>query len=391
MNRHTRTGGIMTRLLTAKRTRFLVFGLALVALAIASGCGGRGVSSSPSDRPAAKAARHWRAIADAPESIAAGRTMVWTGSEMIVTGVNPGSDGTFIDSTEVAEAYNPSTNAWRQLPAPPRTENYCRRDAAWTGNEMLVWGCGVTAYDPAMDQWRRLPDAPTIHGIVAWTGRELIGWGGGCCGDASDDGSAYNPATNTWRKLAPAPVSGQQSPVGAWTGRELVIFNGQSPEGKRVGGAAYNPRTDTWRRIRSERRLSALAVAVYDGNEIHVLGARPDTVFSFNPSNNRWRRLPRTELGTDGLVAAWTGNRLIAAGATTRAYDPPRDLWATFASSPLGHREGAQGVWTGRELIVWGGLVPPPANVSSGPKYMSDGAAFRPPKYSPPLPQCCGG
>jgi hypothetical protein len=130
---------------------------------------------------------------------------------------------------------------------------------------------------------------------------------------------------------------------------------------------------------------------VYDGNEIHVLGARPDTVFSFNPSNNRWRRLPRTELGTDGLVAAWTGNRLIAAGATTRAYDPPRDLWTTFASSPLGHREGAQGVWTGRELIVWGGLVPPPANVSSGPKYMSDGAAFRPPKYSPPLPQCCGG
>jgi hypothetical protein len=391
MNTNTRTGGIMARLLDHKRHAFLVFGLALAAVAIVAGCGVKSPSSSPADRPTARAAGHWRAIADAPEPIAAGRTTVWTGDEMIVTGVNPGSDGTFIDSTELAEAYNPRTDSWRRLPAPPRTENYCKRDAAWTGKEMLVWGCRATAYNPTTNQWRRLPDAPTRHGIVAWTGRELIGWGGGCCGDVSDDGSAYNPATNTWRKLAAAPVSGQQSPVGAWTGRELVIFNGRSPEGTRVGGAAYNPRTDTWRRIPSQPSVRSGSIAVYDGNEIHVLGARRNAVFSFNPSNDHWRQLPRTELATDGLVAAWTGNRLIASGVTTRAYDPPRDLWTTFSSSPLGPREEAQGVWTGHELIVWGGLVPPPANASTGPKYLTDGAAFRPPKYSPPLPQCCGG
>ena len=381
----------MARLLKANRPALIVLGLALAAVAIVAGCGGRGGSSAASHRPTANATGNWRALPNAPEAIAAGRTTVWTGSEMIVTGIKLDANGTFINSTEVAEAYNPGTSTWRLLPTPPKTENYCRRSAAWTGEEMLVWGCELTAYNPTSNRWHRLPDSPTRHGIVVWTGRELVGWGGGCCGDVSDDGSAYDPATNAWRKVAPAPISGQQSPIGAWTGRELVIFNGRSPEGTRVGGAAYNPTTDTWRRIPSQPSSRSGSVAVYDGNEIHVLGARRGgTVFSFNPTNDRWRQLPRTALAGEGLVAAWTGNRLIASAATTGAYDPARNIWTTLAPSPLGARQGAQGVWTGRELVIWGGFVPPPANASSSPKYLSDGAAFLPPKYSPPPPEHSG-
>jgi N-acetylneuraminic acid mutarotase len=302
---------------------------------------------------------------------------------MIVAGVNPGSDGTFIHSTEVAQAYDPAADTWRELAAPPATPGYCRRDAVWTGKQMLVWGCDLLSYDPVANKWRRLPDPPTRHGIVAWTGHELIGWGGGCCGDVSDDGSAYNPATNTWRKLAPAPVNGQQSPLGAWTGRELVIFNGHGPEGDRVGGAAYNPKSDTWRRIPSRPGIRALT-AVSDGNEIYAVGG--PRVLAFNPSNNHWRQMPRSAAGAGDLVAVWTGNRLIVSGAATKAYDPARDLWATLSSSPLGPRLGAEAVWTDREMIVWGGGVPA---ASGSPKYLSSGAAFLPPKYSPRLPECC--
>jgi N-acetylneuraminic acid mutarotase len=382
MRENNRTGGIMVRLLKAKRLGFIVFGLALATVAIVAGCGVGGGSGAASGHLTPKAAGHWRAIANAPAPIASERTTIWTGSEMIVTGVNPGSDGTYIDSTEVAEAYNPRTNAWRMLPAPPKTENYCKRSAVWTGSEMLVWGCEVTAYDPKTNHWLRLPDAPTRHGIVAWTGRELIGWGGGCCGDVSDDGSAYSPATNTWRKLAPAPINGQQSPIGAWTGRELVIFNGHGPEGDRVGGAAYNPETDSWRRIPSQPGIRALT-AVYDGNEIYAVGGL--RVLAFNPSNNSRRQLPRTAVGAGDLLAVWTGDRLIVTGSAAKAYDPPRDLWTTLSPSPLGLRQEAGAVWTGRELIVWGGLLPA---ASGSPKYLADGAAFNPPKYSAPLPQC---
>jgi hypothetical protein len=371
----------MSRLSKIKNSLLLLLALVAAVAAILVGLGFVSGSSSKSTS-LSRASGQWHAIADAPEPIAADRTTIWTGSEMIVTGFNPGSDGTFTDSTEVAQAYDPGTNAWRQLPEPPATANYCRRSAAWTGHEMLVWGCGLTAYNPTTNQWRRLPDSPTRNGIVVWTGRELIGWGGGCCGDVSDDGSAYNPATNTWRKLAPAPVSGQQSPVGAWTGRELVIFNGHGPEGDRVGGAAYNPKTDTWRRISSQSGIRALT-AVYDVNEIYAIGG--PRVLAFNPSNNSWRQLRRIAFGAGDVVAVWTGNRLIVSGTATRAYDPPRDLWTMLSPSPLGSRQGADAVWTGREMIVWGGEVPA---ASGSPKYLADGAALLPVKYSPPLPQC---
>src|SRR5215470_9494005 len=87
MGGDTTTGGIMDRRLTKRGSAFLAFGLALAAVAVAAGCGVGGGSRSAADRPTAKAAGPWRAISNAPEPIAAGRTSVWTGSEMIVTGV----------------------------------------------------------------------------------------------------------------------------------------------------------------------------------------------------------------------------------------------------------------------------------------------------------------
>src|SRR5262249_27228157 len=98
-------GGTMSSLARIKHPVLAACGLALAAAAILIGAGFVGSNS----HSAAKAAGPWRAIAEAPHSIAAGRTTVWTGSEMIVTGVNPGSDGTYIDSTRVAEAYSPRT------------------------------------------------------------------------------------------------------------------------------------------------------------------------------------------------------------------------------------------------------------------------------------------
>ena len=101
----------MSRFTKIKIPLLLVFSLAAAAAAILIGAGFVGGSSSASDRSAAKAGA-WRRVAQAPEPIAARRTAVWTGTEMIVAGVNPGSDGTFIHSTEVAEAYDPAADTW---------------------------------------------------------------------------------------------------------------------------------------------------------------------------------------------------------------------------------------------------------------------------------------
>ena len=322
---------------------------------------------------------------------------VWTGKEMIVFGRvdKHGPAGEMLGSTNVAAAYDPAANTWRRLAPPLSAPGYTGNwRAVWTGKEMLVWGDVNQAFDPATDRWRRLPPAPAGRGgIVVWTGHELIEWGGGCCGDVSSDGAAYDPSTNAWRTIAPPPVGGQQSPVGAWTGQELVIFPGQDPEGKAVQGAAYDPAADTWRRIAS-LPTPAGAYAVWDGREVLVAGGRRASTlatagFAYDPATNRSRRLPPTA-GRAGAAAVWTGRRLLVWGGQTfpganvparhgLTYDPIGDRWSRLPESPLSPRIDPTVVWTGRELIVWGGsTISCRRNAPCQTRLHADGAAFRP-------------
>jgi hypothetical protein len=357
--------------------------LALLALIVAGATVGVLVGSGAVPGSARRATSGpWRGISRAPFALAPGGTSVWTGKEMIVYGAKSADF-----SVDAAAAYDPAANRWRQLAEPPHTPNYCRRSAVWTGTEMLVWGCRQLAFDPATDHWRLLPPAPSgvAGGLVVWTGRELISWGGGCCGDASSQGAAFNPDSDSWRRLAPSPLAPSQGPVGAWTGRELFMFvSGLDPDGKPIAGparaAAYNPATDTWRRIAAPPELRT--AAVWDGHEILLVGGS-GAGYAYNPEANVWRRLPAAKSGGMQSVVAWTGRQLLLFGRETApnsllAYDPQRNGWSTLANAPLRGRVAPTAVWTGRELIVWGGVVGTPAGTSIPPEYPSDGAAFSP-------------
>jgi len=341
----------------------------------------------------------WQLLPASPIATPAVRLSVWTGKEMIVFGhvEKRGPKGEILGSTNAAAAYDPAASSWRRLATPLSSSGYPGRwGAVWTGKEMLVWGDVNQAFDPATNRWRRLPPAPGGRGgILVWTGRELIEWGGGCCGDVSSDGAAYNPSTDSWRKIALPPVGGQQSPVGAWTGKELVIFPGQDPEGKPVDGAAYAPARDTWRRIGSRPAPPAGAYAVWDGHEVLVAGgtragyALSKAGFAYDPATNRSRRLSPTG-GRTGAAAVWTGRRLLVwggqtfPGATVRArhglsYDPIGNRWSPLPPSPLPPRVDPTAVWTGRELIVWGGTTTScQANGPCHTRFHADGAAFAP-------------
>jgi hypothetical protein len=350
----------------------------------------------------------WQRLPAAPVAIEASRTSVWTGTEMLVygvTGVAP--DGNFLKAVNVADAYNPATHSWRRLADPPGPrESLGSNPATWTGKEMLVWPS--KAFNPRTNLWRRLPAAPTdAGGLVVWSGRELIGWGGGCCGDAFSDGAAYRPATNSWRKLARSPLAGSQHPVGAWTGRELMIFvGGLDPDGKPwparlARAAAYNPTTNRWRRIAQLPGPRGGATAVWDGRELLVVGGagralpgRPAPLarvgFAYNPATNRWRRLSPMPSGRAGAAVVWTGKRILVWGGSLNgdgkppvfpvhglAYDPKADRWSTLPQSPLQGRLDPTAVWTGSQLILWGGDKPA-TPLGTGTKYLADGAAFRP-------------
>jgi hypothetical protein len=332
------------------KTLALLATLAGLAFALA-GCGAEGTSPAAPPRPA------WSMLPAAPAKIDIGLTAAWTGKELIVSGIRS------------AAAYDPATGQWRRLAAPPKTANYCHRDAAWTGHELLVWGCGQLSYDPASDSWHRLPHAPTGEGFAAWTGRELIGWGGGCCGDAWAGGSAYDPTMDSWRTLARSPLVPTQEPIGAWTGRELLlVVNGlQAVDGKPAPAslaraAAYDPETDTWRRLASPPLTGLLAghAAAWDGRELIVVGAGANnrSALAYRPATNRWRPIAASPSPLSNAQAFWTGRRLLVWGGaeTARAlsYDPRENRWSVLPRPPV-QGTGQAAAWTGDRLLVWNG------------------------------------
>lgn len=75
----------------------------------------------------------------------------------------------------------------------------------------------------------------------------------------------------------------------------------------------------------------------------------------------------------------WTGTELIVWGGTDPAvgcsadgarYDPTTSAWSPLPPAPLAPRMGATAVWTGTEFIVWGGCCKD--------KCFADGARYRP-------------
>jgi hypothetical protein len=341
----------------------------------------------------------WQRLPAAPIPAPYLSASIWTGSQMLIFGrvsrPYPARD------FDVLAAYHPANRAWRRLPpGPGRKGAFQGSDTSvWTGKEMIVWGITTAAFSPLTGRWRTLPPSPIASRaaptLVVWTGRQMIGWGGGCCGESASDGAAYTPATNSWQKLPTGPLAGRYA-SGAWTGRELIISGGSNADGKIFAdAAAYTPATNSWRKLANLPVPLTQDVAVWDGNEVLLVGGRtsfggPSPLaahgFAYNPATNRWRRLPSMGPGRTGQVAVWTGRQLLVWGGETLraresippphgvAYEPAHNRWSALPTSPLRGRSSPTGVWTGRQMIVWGGQPIEKAT----PRSLNDGAAYTP-------------
>ena len=341
----------------------------------------------------------WRPLPPAPVVADFGSaTSVWTGHELLVfgrdtrTALDPNGNPYSIGAVNVAAAYDVAARRWRPLAPPKGPSNSPGTAAVWTGKQMLVWGSfDYEAYDVASNRWRRLPPAPSARGIVVWTGKEMIGWGGGCCGDAFSSGSAYSLATNRWRLLPRSPLAGNQHPIGAWTGRELVLLvsgldaDGKPAPARLARAAAYDPGKNRWRRLAPPPAVRIGAAAVWDGREILMVGGaapggRPTkTAFAFDPGTNRWRNLAPMPSGRSGALTLWTGKSMLVVGGqggrSPLAYDPRTNRWSVLPRPPLPARLEPTAAWTGRSLIVWGGVP-----TATWGQFRSAGAEFTPPR-----------
>jgi len=272
---------------------------------------------------------------------------------------------------------------------------------AWTGTSMLVWGARTGLYtftdemerwDRDVNAWTRGPTAPITGRYLmanAWTGTEFVVWGGQNVGSWQSDGFVYTPATNTSRLTATmgAP-SARHSALAVWTGREVFVWGGRSGYSASINsfgdGALYDPVMNTWRPVPTAGAPVSRygAAIVWTGSEVLVWGGaqvvsgaftfRSDGA-AFNPDTNTWR--PITSAGAPtprrsedlSSFGVWTGRELLVWGgqgalgaplADGGRYDPATDRWTpiTTVDAPVARFADVQ-VWTGSEFFIQGGML----------------------------------
>jgi hypothetical protein len=389
--------------------------VALLA-AVTVACAGIGSPDRASqERVGSQRPNSWRVIAESPIEPGYGHLAVWTGEEMIVWGGSRLDEDTLRSSpVRDGAAYDPRTDSWRKIPAAP-VPGGSGYSVVWTGEEMVVWGdprrgrrsegnVGA-AFDPATNTWRRIASGPLTgragH-LAMWTGDEMIAWGGFLTSYTQErydgEGAVYDPRTDSWQLLPRAPLPAGYDAMGAWTGDEVIVLAtpmGNDPDDypKFAQAAAYDPAADSWRELPRpphvayvsppaaflDGKLMLLSLGgQVDGGEVNNYGRSYDTGGVFDVSSNEWR--PHSEPPTRPSQT-WpqiaTDEEVIIDGL---AYDPERDAWRVLPDFPLGAREFPAMVWTGRELIVWGGAKLATGNVIvDPPPPRNTGAAYRPP------------
>ncbi len=285
-------------------------------------------------------------------------TAVWTGTEMIVWG---GEVDTAVDPagvTATGARYDPVAKTWTAMStanAPPPRHSHV---AVWTGSKMLVWGgYGDTAfeqsggvYDPATDEWKPMagsgaPQARVAHTAV-WTGAEMIVWGG-LNGNALGTGARYDVAADTWA-ATPQGLSQRYSHGAVWTGSQMLVWGGNDYFDWHNDGRFFDP-AGGWGGTTSMTDVPAFReqhTALWTGTQLVVWG------------------------GFDGGVNLSSGGVLDLSGGGGGTWSA-----ITTAGAPAG-RQKHVGVWTGSQMMVWGGCGDESCNSPSPP--FADGGFWAP-------------
>jgi N-acetylneuraminic acid mutarotase len=321
--------------------------------------------------------------------------LIWGGQD--VEGARYRADGA---------AYDLAKGTWSSIPKAP-LQARGRAVAVWTGTRLLVWGGEVqggqikskafadgASFDPASRQWARLAPAPlTPRGLATavWTGSRMLVWGGELIGgkqpsptpatgeeeeggNLQNQGASYDPATDRWTRMARSPLRGRARARAVWTGKQMIVWGGGSTVEDQVAfadGASYDPATDTWLSIGSAPvPPGGRYEAVWTGKQMIVWGGGSQgRGAAYDPATNRWTAIPNAPLPfISAPNVVWTGRLMLVWGlpesqaqseapiGAGAAYDPSSRQWIPLNRTDGPAGQGQAAVWTGREMLVWGGF-----------------------------------
>jgi len=301
------------------------------------------------------------------------------------------------DSTPFQQA-----NSWRTISsnaAPSYLKNYSTLPI---NNNLFLFGGlqnGILSnqgyiYDKTSDNWEVLNklNAPTPrHNNIGMlqTNAEVIIIGGDQYGfPSSFYGAKYRLSTKVWSPISsvngPSPRSGFEL---VWTGTRMLLWGGLAT------GGIYNPINNTWLTISEVNAPSARKEfqSFWTGTEWIIWGGRttgfPSTIITngakYNPTTNTWTTIstvnaPLNNVNNKAGAALWTGTEMIIWGGanavgtsiqTGARYNPVTNTWTTMAAlnAPT-PRIFFNSAWTGSQLLVWGGVTVS-APIQSGARY----------------------
>lgn len=193
----------------------------------------------------------------------------------------------------------------------------------------------------------------------------------------------------------------------AYTAVALTGLVSCSGDGGGSGGSVSLATVGTWKAMTpAPLSTRVFPASAWTGTELFVWGGRACTPgkcddesvepftdgAAYDPAADTWKALPAAPLsGRAGAVALWTGTEVLVWGgngpdkltrADGAAFNPSTAAWRPLATSPFVTSTMSR-VWTGKEMLAFGSAAATPERVD-GAAYDPAGDAWRPIK-SPPL------
>lgn len=322
---------------------------------------------------------------------------LWTGSEMIIWG---GYDVTGFPISTGAR-FDPAAGTWTALPTAGAPSPREHASATWTGSNLVVWGgvLGIAAlgdgarWNAASNTWSPIatvgaPAARANHSAT-WTGSELIVWGGTAGNGDLASGARWSQASDTWTALATTNApSARHAHSATWTGSQLVIWGGSNATGALRDGARVTPSGSAWTALPTTGAPTARTghVAVWTGDQILIFGgaaandATATSVARLSPITWSWQGTTPPPIARWGHAGVWTGTELLVWGGFSGAgfsaiadggrFNQATSTWAPIAATGAPSPRGLHSaVWTGTEMVVWGGLDENLTALNNGARY----------------------
>ena len=357
----------------------------------------------------------------------------------------------FVYSLGTGALYDPTTDVWKPISAPPAGAPTDPAVIVWTGARVYMFGkhddptvrSGVS-YDPVNDAWRLTPNAPSnldCHPQGVWspdTG-DIFMWGCSSKSTLNGTGWRYRPSARAWYYTPKSPLSTRFMHTMAYTKLgKVIVFGGCDATVDAACRSGLNdaavidlhyPRT--WTKVadapyRDADHYSGMGSGYgwriwggYRGpnyGQATFWGSGYGAVF--DQDTLQWTAIPHYPDSGEAtcLLAATVGvGKLFFLGGhecsayrraytTPRAYDFASASWTIPASTtgkppaqlwPEPYNADTQALWINEEAVFWGGNEdvsgPPPHGTETGWIYHpGPGTSTCTPKTCADLGDTCG-